>query len=102
VGFDRITIRPQPVGDLTWVKASYDSVRGRIASAWEITNGGIHLRVTIPVNATALVHVPATDASRITESGRSALNAPGVRFLHMEGKAAVFAIGSGDYDFRVE
>jgi alpha-L-rhamnosidase len=102
LGFDKIIIRPQPVGDLTWVKASYDSVRGRIASAWEKTNGGLHLRVTIPANATALVHVPTTEGGRITESGRSAVKAPGVTFLHMDGNAAVFAIGSGDYDFRVE
>jgi alpha-L-rhamnosidase len=102
MGFDRIVIRPQPVGDLAWVKASYDSVRGKIASAWEKTNGGFHLRVTIPANATALVHLPATDVNRITESGQSALKASGMTFMHMEGNAAVFAIGSGDYDFRVE
>jgi alpha-L-rhamnosidase len=58
--------------------------------------------VTIPANATALVHVPTTEGGRITESGRSAVKAPGVTFLHMDGNAAVFAIGSGDYDFRVE
>jgi alpha-L-rhamnosidase len=102
VGFDQIIIRPQPVGDLTWVNASVDSVRGRIASAWERTAGRLRLRVTIPANATALVHVPATEVARITESGCLAPKAPGVTFVRMEGNAAVFAVGSGDYDFRVE
>ncbi|MFA5262771.1 MAG: family 78 glycoside hydrolase catalytic domain [Opitutaceae bacterium] len=102
VGFDKIVIRPQPVGDLAWVKASYDSVRGKVASAWEKTDGKLRLHVTIPANATALVHVPATDASHVIESGQSASGAPGVKFLRMEGSAAVFAIGSGDYDFIVK
>jgi alpha-L-rhamnosidase len=31
-GFRKIIIKPQPVGDIAWVKASYDSVRGRIVS----------------------------------------------------------------------
>ena len=34
VGFDKIIIHPQPVGDLKWVKASYDSVHGKIVSEW--------------------------------------------------------------------
>ncbi|NIA31844.1 MAG: family 78 glycoside hydrolase catalytic domain, partial [Actinobacteria bacterium] len=34
VGFDRIIIEPEIVGDLTWVKAWYNSVRGKITSDW--------------------------------------------------------------------
>ena len=32
-GFQRLLIRPQPAEGLTWVKASYDSIHGRIATA---------------------------------------------------------------------
>ena len=35
VGFDKIVIKPQPVGDLRWVRASHDTARGRVSSAWE-------------------------------------------------------------------
>lgn len=31
-GFKQIVINPQPVGDVTWVKASYNSIRGKIVS----------------------------------------------------------------------
>ena len=34
VGFDKIVIKPQPVGELNWVKATYDSVRGKVVSHW--------------------------------------------------------------------
>ena len=39
VGFDKIIIEPQPVGDLKWVKASYDSVHGKILSEWGRKHG---------------------------------------------------------------
>ena len=55
VGFDKIIIKPQPVEDLKWVKASYNSVRGKIATAWERKDGKFELHVTIPVNASASV-----------------------------------------------
>ena len=38
-GFRRFSIRPQIVGDLTWVAASYDSMLGRIACGWERQGG---------------------------------------------------------------
>jgi len=102
VGFDKIIIRPQPVGDLRWVRARFDSVRGRVASEWRKTEKRFVLEVTIPANATARVHVPATEARRVTEGGRPATAAPGVKFVGMEGNAAVFAVGSGHYAFAVE
>jgi hypothetical protein len=101
VGFDKILIKPQPVGDLRWVRASHDTVRGKVTSAWDRTDGKFRLRVTIPANASARVYVPAPDANHVLESGKPAATAPGVRFVGMEAKAAVFAVGSGAYEFDV-
>ena len=99
VGFDKIVIRPQPVGDLRWARATYDSVRGKVSSAWEKTAGRFTLRVTIPANAQAIVYVPASDPDQITEGGKPVATAPGVRFLRSEGNPSVFSVGSGDYEF---
>jgi hypothetical protein len=98
-GFKRIIIRPAVVGDLTWVRASYDSVRGRIASAWKRDGRRLTLDVTIPPNTTATVYVPAANAESVTEGGAAAVRTPDVRFLRMEDSAAVFAVGSGSYAF---
>jgi alpha-L-rhamnosidase len=57
VGFDKIIIRPRPVGDLTWAKARYESVRGTVKSEWKIEGGEFTLTVTIPPGTTAKVHV---------------------------------------------
>jgi alpha-L-rhamnosidase len=102
VGFDKIIIRPNAVGDLKWAKGSYESVRGKIVSEWTRETGRFKLRVTIPANTTALVHVPAKDASRVKEGGQPASSAPGVSFVRMGGTAAVYAVGSGDYEFAAE
>jgi len=99
VGFDKILMRPQPVGNLRWVRATHDSVRGRIVSNWENLGGEFKLHVIIPANAYALVYVPAKDADSVTESGQPATTAAGVKFIRMDKDAALFAIGSGDYEF---
>lgn len=98
-GFDQIVIRPEPAGTLTWAKGQYESVRGLISSSWEIADGAITLNVTVPVNTTAEVHVPAARAEDATEGGVPAADVPGIEFLRMEHGAAVFGVGSGTYTF---
>ena len=102
VGFDRIAIRPQPAAGLTWVKAFYDSMRGRISSEWKTEGGRFVLTVTIPANTTAEVHVPASDPSAVIEGGRPAESVPGVLYQGTEQGAAVFSVGSGTYVFSSE
>jgi alpha-L-rhamnosidase len=86
-------------GDLAWVKARVESVRGPVASAWRVEGETLALDVEIPVGATATVHVPAADAGRVTEGGRPAAEAEGVTFLREEGGAAVYRVGAGRYAF---
>ncbi|MBN1418246.1 MAG: glycoside hydrolase family 78 protein [Planctomycetes bacterium] len=98
-GFERIIIRPQPVGDLTWARAEHVSLFGPIRSAWRKEGDTFRLDVTIPPNSTATVHVPAKGAPDVTEGGKPASDAAGVRFLRMEDGCAVFAVASGSYAF---
>src|SRR5579859_2118654 len=101
-GFKKIIIRPQPVGDVTWVKASYKSIRGKIVSGWKIHDGKFTLCVTIPANTTATVYLPAKSAASVTESGRTAAQHKNVQFLRMTNGCAVFAVQSGRYEFKSE
>jgi len=57
--------------------------------------------VTVPANATATVHVPASSADAVTESGAAASKAEGVSFVGMRDGAAVFEVGAGTYEFQV-
>ena len=99
VGFDRIIIKPEVVGDLTWAKAAYHSVRGLIKSDWSFEDGTFKLDVEIPANTTATVYIPAKNNQTVTESGRPASDSEGVQFLRMENGKAVFTVGSGQYRF---
>jgi hypothetical protein len=99
-GFEKIVINPQPAGNLTWVKASYVSIRGKIVSDWKRDGDKFILNVTIPANTTATVFVPAKSAESVTEDGQPVTPGNGVTFLRMENDRAVFAIESGKYEFE--
>lgn len=100
-GYQRSRIAPVPGGNLTEGTGSLTTVYGRLSSKWSTHNGAINLRVTVPVNTVAEVHVPTKTDRAVTEGGRPADAAKGVRFLRMEKGAAVFEVGSGSYDFGV-
>ncbi len=78
-GFQKIIVRPAVVGDLTEVKASYDSIRGRIVSEWKRDGSGVHYHIVIPPNTTATIELPsgsAVRAGRRVGSGEWIFDAP--------------------------
>ena len=99
-GFKHILLKPQPLSDLTWVKCSFNSSYGRIVSNWQREGDKLTMDVTIPPNTTATVYVPAKDAGSVTESGKPAAQSEGVKFLRMDGDAAVFAVTAGNFQFQ--
>jgi len=101
-GFNRIVIRPQPVGDVTWVKAAYDSPHGPIGCEWKKSAGRFALHLEIPVNTTATVYLPVSKGDGVTESGIDASKALGVHSIRQENDRAVYEIGSGTYQFVAE
>ncbi|MFF8934557.1 family 78 glycoside hydrolase catalytic domain [Streptomyces paradoxus] len=101
-GYKRSRIAPVPGGSLTRGAGSLHTVHGLLSSRWTDRDGAFTLTVTVPVNTVAEVHVPAGTRDAVTEGGRPADRAKGVRFLRMEDAAAVFQVGSGTYDFVAE
>jgi alpha-L-rhamnosidase len=81
---------------------TYESIRGEIETEWEHDGDTFRLEVTVPVNATATVHVPTSDPRDVTEGGRPAGRADGVRLLEVRDGYAVYEVGSGTYRFRSE
>ena len=92
-GFRHAVIRPYPAGGLRFVKASHKTMYGELASSWKRENGKFTLDVTVPVNTTATVWVPAKSAADVTESGTKA------NVVRWEKGAAVVEVGSGSYSF---
>lgn len=54
-GFNEVVIEPHPTKKLKHLKAEYNSINGKIISAWENTNGKFTYHVTVPVNAKIII-----------------------------------------------
>lgn len=98
-GFAKILIAPQPGGGLTSAQGCYDSVQGPISNAWTYTGSTFTMAVSIPPNTTAQIFVPTMNAGDIVESGVPAADSPGVTYLGVSNGAAIYAVGSGSYQF---
>jgi len=98
---EHITIKPQTVGDLTWVNAWYEALQGRIESNWKKDDAGFELTLRIPANASATVYLPSPSAEHVTESGEPLAHSQGVRFLSQDGSTVILEVASGQYTFRV-
>jgi len=98
-GYEHIMIRPHPGGGLTHARAEYDSIRGRISSAWTVDVDTLSLAVSVPANTTATIYLPTNGNVVITESGSLASEVPGIQYKgHKDGRA-VFEVESGTYQF---
>ena len=94
-GFGKIIIKPQPAGDLTWAKGSYQSIRGTIVSDWKKEDNQFQLHIIIPANTKAIIYIPSSDKD-IVKEGIHVLSS--IRF---ENGYKIIQTGSGEYTFTV-
>jgi len=99
-GYEKIVFQPYLPPELPWVRASLKTARGEIVSEWRQEDGAARLTITVPVNGTATVHVPAAEAAAVREGGMPAAEAEGVTLLRAEDGEVVFDVGSGQYCFQ--
>ena len=97
--FKHIIMRPDMAGDLDATTASFNSMYGLVKSEWKIKNKHFHWNVTIPPNTTATVYIPAETENNVTESGSTASQAQGVKFLRLQENRSVYELESGQYSF---
>lgn len=72
LGFETVEFRPHVPKALSWVDASYDSVRGTIACRWAKEGDRFTLKVTLPANTRGVVRIPTFNRRNPTvkEGGR--------------------------------
>ena len=99
-GYGAVTIRPRLCDEVTWCKARYASIRGDVAVEWHRNGGHFTLDITVPVTATTHVFIPANSASAVTEGGKPAAQAKGIKFLSAGDEAAVFEVTARRYHFE--
>lgn len=109
-GYRRIVIRPRAPtqgsnpeqAPIDWVKAHYDSINGRIVSAWKLTGGVFTLEATVPPNATASIYLPDATADRVSEGDGPLAQAAGIRSVAVaEDRSLRVEVGAGTYRFTV-
>jgi len=90
--YRELVFQPKVVGDLTFVRGSYETPQGLARSEWTRKDGRFRLAVTVPPNTTAEVWVPTVDGAVLGTPHRA-------RFLRMDGSYAVYRVASGSYTF---
>ena len=58
LAYSDIIIAPKPVGNINWVKCSYNSIKGVISSDWKLEADTIILNIEIPEEALAKIILP--------------------------------------------
>jgi alpha-L-rhamnosidase len=109
-GFEEILISPKIVGDLTSGSASTQTIRGKVATAWEKEGKAVVLKVDIPANSTAKVRIPKgtlTGPFNLTESGiviwensRAVQEVEGINSVQEMEDFMEVQVGSGSYMFK--
>ncbi|QEM08870.1 family 78 glycoside hydrolase catalytic domain [Mucilaginibacter rubeus] len=99
IAFNKIEIRPEAVGNVTWAKANYQSPYGNISSSWAKGKGQFKLEVSIPANTTASIFMPVKNNAAIMVDGQNIKTRHDIKFIgYHDGKAEIKA-GSGNYTF---
>ncbi|MCK2220251.1 glycoside hydrolase family 78 protein [Actinomadura sp. ATCC 31491] len=84
-GYRELVVRPRPGGGLSRARATLDTPYGRAEAGWSRAGGRLELRVVVPPNATATVHLPS-DTETGDGSGDGAVEGP-------------VTVGSGEHVF---
>ena len=93
--FQKIIIRPEIVGDITWVKSSYQSSYGLIRSEWKKEQNILEMKVEIPANTSATIYLPTNQEGSVTENGKKTT-------VSKTADSKYFCkVGSGSYIFRM-
>jgi alpha-L-rhamnosidase len=100
-GFGKFVLRPFVNPALSFARATYRSIHGKISSEWTLESGQFVWHVFIPVNTTAQVVIPARAGAVVTEGGKPLEKAAGISDVRQERDSVICTASSGVYRFEV-
>lgn len=101
--YKRIRIVPKFASiQLTYAKASYESMYGRILSSWRMTEEDIEMEVEIPANTTAEIILPYARLKNISESGKPLESTASIYSFEETNDGIILTAGSGSYSFKYQ
>jgi hypothetical protein len=99
-GYSKIIIKPTPVGDVTWARASFKSIRGTIQSSWKISRKTLSLDVAVPPGCTATVLFPGKYRNAITEGNKPVADVKDISVELKDPASPAIHLSSGNYHFE--
>ncbi|RLD78334.1 MAG: alpha-L-rhamnosidase, partial [Bacteroidetes bacterium] len=94
VAYEELIIAPKPVGDLSWVKCSFNSPKGIISSKWKIEGNTFNLKIEIPENTVAQIIIP----DNFKKSSCKVMELYSQKIIDVKIKDGVFKVTSGKYE----
>jgi len=91
-GFRKIEMKPVLIEGLDFVNAQHNSPFGSIVSNWKIKSGKFSWDISIPVNSSAEVYVPAGGKNMVSFSTDK-----NVKYVDQEEEYVHYRVGSGNY-----
>ncbi|RCK70313.1 alpha-L-rhamnosidase [Desertihabitans brevis] len=73
-GYRRLLVAPRPGGGLTWAETSLETPHGLARVRWDVADGQLDVRVTVPEGTSALVRLPGAEEQEL-EPGEHTLTA---------------------------
>lgn len=98
-GYKHIIFKPQPAGDLTYVKYFNETAYGKAGIFWEKEDGQFSMDVTVPVGCSATVYVPLMNDKQVMENGKPVSESKEIELLKDENGFRLLKVGSGTYQF---
>ena len=95
VSYKHFVIAPKPGGSLTWARGVYESIYGRIESAWEREGKAFTLKVEIPPNTTAKIILPCREPGKVRITKGAVKN----KDFYTEEAGVCIELPSGSYEF---
>lgn len=102
-GYKKSRIAPLiGAGGLSYAQCSIRTPYGLLASDWKVSNGKLTFAVTVPVNTSAEIVIPAFNLKAVREGKNLAATAPGVQKSAFQDGRLTLVVGSGAYEFTVQ
>lgn len=98
-GYKHIIFKPQPAGELSYVKYFNETSYGKAGIYWEKTDGQFAMQVEVPVGCSATVYVPLLTGKHLTEKEKPVSESKEIEFLKDQNGYRLLKVGSGTYEF---
>jgi len=101
--YKKFILKPVIPQGLFECKTYFMSEYGQIKSHWTLNKDTKTLswNIAVPFNTNAMVYVPSTEKSIVSESKKDAKKVNGLKFLRFENGYNIFEAASGDYSFEI-